>query len=174
MYVIAMNTLSVRRLRTVNWSALAMFALGFWLSSSLLFDCLIIPGLLSAGMMSSSGFAAASYLIFGTFNHLELLCGALVLASALVFNYRQNSNQIKANKNLTLASVLMLIALGYTYFLTPQMSALGMSIDGFSGIDASGSMATMHIVYWLLEATKLLGGTYLLSQFYRGSCSLVD
>ena len=165
-----MNTIPLRRFRTVNWSAMVMFALGFWLSASLVFDCLIIPGLLSAGMMEEPGFASASYIIFGTFNHVELLCGAIVLASSLVFIQQRHSGVIRPE---TLVGFLLLaIALCYTYILTPQMSAMGMSL-GQSSNELASCMAKMHVLYWSLEATKLIGGTYILSKFYRNSCSLM-
>lgn len=168
-----MNTLPLKRFREVNWQALAMFALGFWLSASLLIDCVIIPGLLSAGMMEEAGFAGASYIIFGAFNHLELLCGALVLASILTIKYRQEF-VIKIDKSVIIAACLLAIALFYTYLVTPQMSALGMSLNEFNGTELfAGSMSRMHVVYWLLEGSKLVLGTVLLSKLYRSSCSLV-
>ena len=167
-----MNTLPLKRFREVNWQALAMFALGFWLSASLLIDCVIIPGLLSAGMMQEAGFASASYLIFGAFNHLELLCAALVLASILVINYRQSVT--KLDKSVIFAGFLLAIALTYTYVITPQMSALGMSLNEFNGTELlAESMSRMHVVYWILEASKLILGTVLLSKLYRSSCSLI-
>jgi hypothetical protein len=169
-----MNTLPLRRFRLVNWQAMAMFALGFWLSASFVLDGLIIPGLFSAGMMESSGFASASYLIFGTFNHLELLCAAIVLASCLVLNYRLNLSAIKIDKSIIIAAFLMAIAICYTYIITPQMSALGMNLEVFNHQELlNNSMMTMHVVYWVLEASKLILGTVLLSKLYRNSCSLV-
>lgn len=168
-----MNTLPLKRFREVNWQALAMFALGFWLSASLLIDCVIIPGLLSAGMMEEAGFAGASYIIFGAFNHLELLSGALVLASILTIKYRQEF-VIKIDKSVIIAACLLAIALAYTYLITPQMSALGMPLNEFNGTELlAGSMSRMHVVYWLLEGSKLVLGTVLLSKLYRSSCSLV-
>ena len=166
-----MNTLPLRRFRAVNWPAMVMFALGFWLSASLIFDCLIIPGLLSAGMMKDTSFASASYTIFGTFNHVELMCAGIILASALVSIKEKHSGLVRPET--LVASGLLVIALTYTYILIPQMSALGMSLDGFSSQEFAGSMATMHIVYWTLEAIKLISGTFLLSKFYRNSCSLI-
>lgn len=169
-----MNTLPLRRFRLVNWQAMAMFALGFWLSASFVLDGLIIPGLFSAGMMESSGFASASYLIFGTFNHVELLCAAIVLASSLVLNYRNNLSVIKLDKSIVIAGFLMAIAMCYTYILTPQMSALGMNLEVFNNQELlTNSMMTMHFVYWVLEASKLILGTILLSKLYRNSCSLI-
>ena len=68
----------------------------------------------------------------------------------------------------------MALAIAYTYVIIPQMSALGMSLSGFDSQELlSNSMATMHIVYWILEASKLILGTALLNNFYRSSCSLV-
>jgi Domain of unknown function (DUF4149) len=168
-----MNTLSPRSTRQINWSTAIMFVLGFWLSASVVFDFLVIPGLLTSGMMNESGFASASYLIFETFNHVELLCGAIVLAGCLVFRYGDRVMTAISQNSVFLAGILLIIALVYTYFLTPQMSSMGLSLDLFDGTQlAINSMTTMHVVYWSLEIAKLIMATLLLRGFYRNSCTI--
>lgn len=170
-----MNATSPRTSKSVNWSTVIMFALGFWLSGSLVLDCLIVPGMLTSGMMEEPGFASAGYMIFGAFNHLELLLAAIVLAGCLVYRYGYHlTNQINS-KTVFIASVLLTIALAYTYVFTPYMSGMGMSLDMFAAAKPgiSSSMATMHLVYWCLEVVKLLAATALLRTFFRSSCSLV-
>ena len=169
-----MNTFLPRPFQQINWSATSMFALGFWLSSSLVFDCLVIPGLLASGMMSQDGFASAGYTIFGTFNHVELICAALVLAAILVGNFSRNLGHLKFDRSILFSVVLLVIAIIYTYILTPQMSAWGMSLTSTESIEQIAMpMKTMHILYWSLEAIKLVLATSLLSKLYRSSCSLV-
>ncbi|MGV2826869.1 hypothetical protein [Myxosarcina sp. GI1(2024)] len=168
-----MNSISSSPSKQINWQAIVMFALGFWLSASLVFDCLIIPGLLSTGMMNESGFAGASYIIFGSFNHIELLCAAIVLAGCLVFRYGDRSIVHIPNRGIFLAVTLFIIALVYTYNLTPHISAMGLSLNQFeTARAASSSMASMHVTYWILEVVKLVCGATLLRSFYRNSCSL--
>jgi hypothetical protein len=168
-----MNTLSPRSTRQINWSTAIMFVLGFWLSASVVFDFLVIPGLLTSGMMNESGFASASYLIFETFNHVELLCGAIVLAGCLVFRYGDRVMTAISQNSVFLAGILLIIALVYTYFLTPQMSSMGLSLNLFDGTElAINSMTTMHVVYWSLEVVKLIVATLLLRGFYRNSCTI--
>ena len=169
-----MNTFLSRHFQQINWSAIIMFALGFWLSSSLVFDCLVIPGLLSSGMMNQDGFATAGYTIFGTFNHVELICAALVLAGSLVWNYSSSLGQVKIDRSVLFAGILLAIAIIYTYILTPQMSAWGMTLNSSESLEPiTMPMKTMHILYWSLEAVKLILATSLLSKFYRSSCRLV-
>ena len=169
-----MDTISFRPLKQVNWSAIVLFALGFWLSASLLLDCLIIPGLLTSGMMNQEGFASAGYVIFGTFNHVELICSALVLSGCLVLNYQQKDTLSSLKKYVFAALALVAIALTYTYFLTPQMSSLGLALNNFSNLATdANSMGMMHLAYWSLEIIKLVVATSLLGKFYRNSCSLV-
>jgi hypothetical protein len=168
-----MNTLSPKSSRQINWSTAIMFVLGFWLSASVVFDFLVIPGLLTSGMMNESGFASASYLIFETFNHVELLCGAIVLAGCLVFRYGDRVMTALGENSVFLAGILLIIALVYTYFLTPQMSSMGLSLNLFDGREiAINSMTTMHIAYWSLEVIKLIVATVLLRGFYRNSCTI--
>ena len=169
-----MNTFFSRHFQQINWSAITMFALGFWLSSSLVFDCLVIPGLLSSGMMNQDGFASAGYTIFGTFNHVELICAAIVLAGSLVWNYSSSLGQLKIDRSILFAGILLAIAIIYTYILTPQMSAWGMSLNSYESLEQiTMPMKTMHIAYWSLEVTKLILASSLLSKFYRSSCRLV-
>lgn len=170
-----MNTFASSDSKPINWSGIIMFVLGFWLSSSLLFDCVIIPSLLSSGMMNTPGFASASYFLFGIFNHIELLCAAVVLAGYLVFRYGENRSAPQVtNKSVIIAGILLAIALAYTYILTPQMSSMGMALDQFATTKIMPSLMTvMHITYWSLEVLKLIAGTVLLRSCYRNSCSLV-
>ena len=155
----------------IDWSTIIMFALGFWLSGSFIFDFLVVPGMLTTGMMSESGFASAGYVIFGSFNHLEVLCAASVLAGCFVYRYGYGLNTI-SNKSIALATVLLVIALAYTYILTPLISSAGMPLDMFVTKATSSSMAGMHVVYWSLEIIKLAAAAVLLRTFYRNYCSI--
>lgn len=168
-----MQGFSPRNSTPANWSTVIMFALGFWLSGSLIFDFLVVPGMLTTGMMNEPGFASAGYVIFGTFNHLELICAATVLAGCLVYRYGNNLVNAIDDRSVLLASGLLIIALAYTYVLTPQMSSMGMSLDLFATAKVMPSaMTPMHLVYWSLEIAKLFGAAVLLRLFYRNSCSI--
>ena len=168
-----MDTISDRGLKQISWSTVIMFALGFWLSGSLLLDSVIIPGLSAAGMMARDGFASAGYLIFGVFNRIEVLCAALVLISFLVFRRNHNLTHQKERWSIILASVLLGIAIIYTYILTPQMSGLGLQLNFEASNSMPDAMISMHLVYWFLEAIKFIAGATLLRWCYRNSCSLV-
>jgi len=169
-----MQATSPRNSNSVNWSTVIMLALGFWLSGSLVFDFLVVPGMLTTGMMNEPGFASAGYVIFGAFNHLELLCAATVLAGCLVYRYGTHATSVVSSKSVIIATSLLFIALAYTYILTPQMSSMGMSLDLFATAKVMPApMIPMHIVYWSLELAKLMLGVSLLRSFYRNSCSLV-
>ena len=157
----------------IDWLTIIMFALGFWLSGSFIFDFLVVPGMLTTGMMSESGFASAGYVIFGTFNHLEVLCAASVLAGCFVYRYGYGLKSKISNKSIAIATALLVIALAYTYILTPQMSSSGMPLDMFALPEAtSTSMTGMHVVYWSLEVIKLAAASVLLGTFYRNSCDI--
>lgn len=162
-----MSAFSDRALKQASWSTIVMFVLGFWLSGSLILDFVIMPGLSAAGMMTQAGFASAGYLIFGIFNRIELLCAAIVLSGFLVF-IRNHSLNKKESWAIILSGALLGIALVYTYFLTPQMSALGLHLN-LSKVPTSMSaaMISLHQFYWLLEAIKLVAGAILLRWCYR-------
>ena len=168
-----MQAISTRDSKSINWSTVIMCALGFWLSGSLVLDCLIVPGMLTTGMMNEPGFASAGYVMFGAFNHIELLCAATILTGCLVYRFADCFNQRVSFKTVLTAAALLAIALVYTYIFTPQMSSAGMPLDVFATAKAaSASMTVMHLVYWSLEATKLVFAALLLRTFFRKSCSL--
>ena len=155
----------------IDWSTIIMFALGFWLSGSFIFDFLVVPGMLTTGMMSDSGFASAGYVIFGTFNHLEVLCAASVLAGCFVYRYGYGLKSKISNKSIAIATALLAIALAYTYIFTPLMSSAGMTLDMFAS-ETTSTMTGMHVVYWSLEVIKLAAASVLLGTFYRNSCNV--
>jgi hypothetical protein len=170
-----MNTISNdRNFQGLNWSALVMFALGFWLSASLLLDAVIIPSLSAAGMMNQEGFASAGYLLFGIFNRLELICAALILTGFLAFGRHHSLSQLHQGWSIALATLLLVIPLIYTYILTPQMSSLALSLNLIDTTEVmSPTMISMHGGYWVLEVVKFLAGATLLRWCYRDSCDLV-
>ncbi len=168
-----MNSLAEKNFDRVNWSTLTMFAIGFWLSSSFLLDFVVIPGLAASGMTTEAGFASAGYLIFGIFNHIELLCGALVLTGFLVFRSHHNLSPSQERLSIILAGILFAIALTYTYILTPQMSGLGLQLNLFEPVQQMPTpMLQMQFGYWILEVVKFVAGGTLLRWCYRNSCSL--
>ncbi|WP_013323413.1 DUF4149 domain-containing protein [Gloeothece verrucosa] len=166
-----MNTYSERGLNQINWPILVMFVLGFWLSASIVLDLVIMPGLSASGMMATKGFASAGYLIFGVFNRLELLCAAVVLSGILVFRRHHTLTHSHETWSIILSAFLLIIALIYTYILTPYMSGLGLQLNQFDPINPmSGVMLPMQWSYWILEACKLLLGVTLLRWCYKDSC----
>ena len=169
-----MNAFSARTLKQLSWPTIVMFTLGFWLSGSLILDSVIIPSLLAAGMMAESGFASASYLLFSIFNHIELVCGALVLTGFLILNHNRVISPTKERLSVFLAVLLLTIAIMYTYIFTPYLSGLGLQLNLFdSTTTMPTAMVYMHGGYWLLEVIKLVSCATLLSWCYRQSCSLL-
>ncbi|MCU0535810.1 MAG: hypothetical protein MUD14_18125 [Hydrococcus sp. Prado102] len=170
-----MNAISERGLHP-NWSAVIMFALGFWLSGSLIIDFAIVPSLWVTGMMNLSGFASAGYTLFGIFNRIELLCAALVLTGFLGLRFDRlipYSDRLQKRLSLILSGFLLFIPLVYTYFLTPQISSLGLQLNFFETINTMpAAMIYLHEGYWFLEIVKFVAGVTLLRWCFRNSCTL--
>ena len=146
-----MNEVSVSK---ISWQWLILATLGFWLSSSLLMDLVIMPVLYSSGMMVEPGFAVTGYSVFWVFNRIELLCAALVLTGAFI--WRQNQTHQMAQRSVLLAGALLGIVLICTYFLSPQMSGLGLQLNLFDAAqETPAGMGALHLGYWLLEVVKL-------------------
>ena len=165
-----MITTSGNTNRTANqddrWQRIVMITLAFWLSGSVIVDLIIMPGLAAAGMTTQPGFASAGYLLFGVFNHLELLCGALVMTGLLVIGSHQNITPSK--RSIVLSGILLAISLIYTYILTPEMSGWGLQLNLFEPVKSlSGTMIEMQYSYWLLELGKLVAGTLILLECDR-------
>jgi uncharacterized membrane protein len=151
------------------WQIMIAIVLGFWLSGSLLIDAILMPVMSTSGMMSEPGFATAGYSLFWVFNRLELLCAAAILTGALALRYGQAQVARSTQQTVTLASILVVIALIVTYGLTPQMSGLGLQLDLFHSPSAPALMNGLHLRYWALEAVKLSIGGVLLNRAVRSA-----
>ncbi|WGV28324.1 hypothetical protein [Halotia branconii] len=160
-----MNTISTVELKRPNWQTAVMFALGFWLSASLLLDWVIMPSLYLSGMMSQAGFATAGYVIFWNFNRIELLSAAVVLTGILALRKTQSS---WSSNGVIFSVMLLAIVLLETYFLTPQMCAVGTHLNLFEAASTiPAQMNVLHGSYFLLEVVKLITGGALLSWCWR-------
>lgn len=162
-----MATISGSELKIAKWHTIALSALAFWFSSSLILDFLIMPGLYAAGVMSEADFATAGYSIFWIFNRIELLCAALALTGVLVL---QQTPGFIAHRTqaIALAIFLLIVPLMYTYVLTPEMSALGLHLDLFNlSVSTPSGMNQMHGLYGIAELSKLIASGIMLSLFYR-------
>jgi len=164
-----MNTLSNPTTKPTNWFGIVLISILFWLSSSLLIDFVVMPGLFFSGMMSQPDFASAGYSLFWVFNRIELVCAALILSALLIARQTRSdhdviSSGIRSRWALEVAALLLVIALTLTYWLSPTMGALGISLNPLDGGSAIPStMGQMHMAYWGLEALKLLGCGLLLN-----------
>jgi hypothetical protein len=159
--------------RRPPWQTLALFVIGFWLSSSLLIDFVIMPGLAATGMMSQPTSATAGYSIFWIFNRIELLCAAAVLVSLLALRGTSNLYSRVRRWSIFLSLLLLAIALIDTYIMTPQVSALAVQLNLLEPVTGMPSgMLPMLEGYWVLEAIKLIVGAALLSWCYKDSFRL--
>jgi hypothetical protein len=145
--------------RPVIWHKVLIFTLGFWISSSLFLDLVIMPSLYQAGMLDQPGFATAGYGLFGIFNRLELVCAALVMTSVFMQHYLGNTRK---PSHIVFSLLLLMASLTCTYFLTPQMSALGLQLNLFEPAVVPTTMNQLHVGYWLIEVFKLSVGGMLL------------
>lgn len=151
-----------------KWQSLIIFALGFWLSGSLLLDLVIMPELYATGMMVSPSFASVGYSIFWVFNRIELLCAASVVTGALALCKVKAFSRPGLIWAVGLPLFLLTIALLYTYEMTPAMSALGMQLDWFNPMtEVPAAMNQMHQSYWMLEVLKLIAVGTLFNFYYR-------
>jgi Domain of unknown function (DUF4149) len=153
---------------TRRWQNVAMGSLGLWLGGSLVLDLVVMPTLWATGMMESNGFASASYSIFWIFNRVELLCAAAALSSVWALIEVSRATLDSKREMLASAVMLLLIALSYTFVLTPYMSGLGIELDVFAMTKAlPAEMDRLHAIYWVLEVSKLGIAGLLLSKCSR-------
>lgn len=168
-----MSTLSNPSLKSVNWFGVVLFSLMFWFSASLLMDFVVMPGLFVTGMMSQPNFGTAGYSLFWVFNRLELVCGALILTGLLVTHQARTDHTvmdsgIRSRWAIELGLGLLAIVLTMTYVLTPAMGALGVSLNAFETATVlPAGMNQLHLLYFGLEALKLLGCGLLLKLYFH-------
>ncbi len=160
-----MHTISSVEFKRPVWQSVALMTLGFWLSASLILDWVIMPSLYISGMMTQASFASAGYVIFWNFNRVELLSAGLVLASVLALT---NTKSEWRSNAIILSVLLLCVSILDTYFLTPQMSAIGLNLHMFEvNNEIPSSMNLFHAFYWILETIKLAAGGVLLNWCWR-------
>lgn len=159
-----MNAISNVEFKRPIWQTAVILTLGFWLSASIILDWVIMPSLYLSGMMTQAGFATAGYAMFWNFNRIELLSAGLILTGVLAMS---KTHSWRAG-TVVLAVLLLAVSLIDTYFLTPQMSAIGVQLNLFeTATTIPATMNLLHGGYWVLEAVKLLAAGTLLSRCWR-------
>ena len=159
-----MNAISNLEIKRSTWQTAIMLTLGFWLSASLVLDWVIMPSLYFAGMMNEASFSTAGYVVFWNFNRLELLSAAVVLTAVLAISKTQSNLPLGS---IALSGLLLTVTLLDTYFLTPQMCALGSNFSLLASNPIPAAMNLLHSGYFLLEALKVLVGGILLTWCWR-------
>jgi hypothetical protein len=167
-----------------TWLTAIAGVLGFWLSATLLIDFTIMPSLYLSGMMNTPNFGAVGYTLFSIFNRIELLCGAAALSVGL-WLWQSDVLDRKQKLEIGVSSLLLLlIALCYTFILTPQMGGLSIDLNmmdsasiangGLENLQMHSTVSTtppgmnqMHVVYWVLEALKITLMATVLGTAYR-------
>jgi hypothetical protein len=147
------------------WHRILPLALAFWVSASLLLDLLVMPVLYQSGMMTESNFVLAGQSLFGSFNRVELILGAVVLVGFLIKQQTPVLERESMGRNLPIALLLLGIAALYTYVLTPAMTSIGFDAEVTGVIPAQ--METLHYTYWGLEALKISALSLLFSREFR-------
>lgn len=159
-----MNAISNVEFKRPIWQTAVILTLGFWLSASIVLDWVIMPSLYVSGMMTQAGFATAGYAIFWNFNRIELLSAGIILTGVLAMS---KTHSWRAG-TVVLAVLLLAVSLVDTYFLTPQMSAIGVQLNLFeTATTTPAGMSLLHGSYWVLEAVKLLVAGTLFSRCWR-------
>ncbi|MEA5582195.1 hypothetical protein VB620_12685 [Nodularia harveyana UHCC-0300] len=164
-----MNAISTVDLKRPSWQTALMFALGFWLSASLVLDWVIMPSLYLSGMMSEASFTTAGYVIFWNFNRIELLSAGVVLTSVLALS---KTTSRCSPRVIIFAAMLLAITLLNTYFLTPQMCAVGTHLNLWETASTIPmEMNVLHGGYFVLEVVKILAAGTLLSWCWQEKLS---
>lgn len=143
------------------------FVLALWLGGSILLDFVVMPTLYFTGMMDATNFASASESLFLTFNNLEIILSAIVVAAILAHRHEPEVEAHSSLGGLGLPLMMLAITFAYRYWLTPHMAGMGVSLDWLTPAEASASMMMMHASYWLLEGLKLTGVAVLLNRCFR-------
>lgn len=130
-----------------------------WLGACTLVDGVMMPTMSASGMAKQSGFAAAGYQFFSTFNQLELLAGAIALTGVLVAWKQDVFREGAAKLSLMLASGLLVVA-GIDTLLTPYISGVALNLDTLPATVSmaaplSADMMMLQGAYWGVEVVKI-------------------
>jgi hypothetical protein len=88
----------------------------------------------------------------------------VVLTSVLAISKTQSNWRLGS---IALSGILLTVALLDTYFLTPQMCAVGANFSLLASDPVPAIMNLLHSGYFLLEAFKVIAGGILLNWCWR-------
>ncbi|HEY9704421.1 MAG TPA: hypothetical protein V6C58_18370 [Allocoleopsis sp.] len=163
-----MNTISSGGLKKLTWQTAVICALGFWLSSSIILDMIIMPTMYASGMIMEPDFVSAGYSMFWIFNRVELVCAGIIITGFLIIRNQQERLHKSGLYPIISSVILLAIAMTYTYILAPNMSALGMELNLFEQVkEIPATMNQLHFEYWGLEGLKFVGLGTLLGWCWR-------
>jgi len=148
-----------------TWHRMLPIVLLFWISASLVLDLLVMPVLYTSGMMAESNFVLAGQALFGAFNRVELVLGAIVCVGFWTKQQMPQTERESLFRNIPIALLVFGIAALYTYAVTPAMSGLGFAQEATGIVPAQ--MDSMHMAYWGLESIKLSALSVLFSRDFR-------
>ena len=113
------------------------------------------------------------FLIFGVFNHVEILCASLILTGTLILSSNGSVIDDRQVLNIFFTIGLLMIALAYTYQFTPHLAGWGLSFNpNGESTPMPEPMMYWQGGYWLLELIKITIVGILLKFHYRRSCSV--
>lgn len=144
----------------IAWTPWVLAIAGFWLSSNLVLDFLVMPVMYVSGMTTQADFATAGYSLFWSFNRVELLCAAVILTGVLALRRRPGEFEVSHSGSrcrwaLAISVGLLSLTLIDTYLLAPEMSAMALSLDAIKTTMIAPTMNWLHAAYWSLEVMKV-------------------
>ena len=144
-----------------HWLPWLLAIAGFWLSSNVVIDFLVMPVMQVSGMTTQAEFASAGYTLIWSIKRLELLCAAILLTGVLALRRHPGEFDIchsgsRCRWALVLGLGLLSLTLVDTYLLTPEMGGMALSLDVLNNEGAiAPAMNWLHATYWSLEVLKL-------------------
>ena len=152
-----------RRPGVARWTIVAILALTLWLGGSLALDCLVMPSLYWAGMMTDAAFMDAGSVLFGAFNRVELVLAGITLAGLLAAGYLREMSPRLQRWTVGLGLVLLGVAVVDTYGVTPSMVSLGANLEWPTTLPTVPTeMTQLHSLYFGLEMVKVLAAAAVL------------
>jgi hypothetical protein len=144
----------------IAWTPWIFAIAGFWLSSNIVLDFLVMPVMYVTGMTTQASFATAGYSLFWSFNRIELMCAAMILTGVLALRRRPTEFEVAHSGSrcrwaLMFSVGLLSLAFIDTYVLAPEMSAMALPLETLRSAAIVPAMNWMHAAYWLLDILKV-------------------
>jgi uncharacterized membrane protein len=143
---------------TALGAVLRTLAVALWIGGMAALDFVDAPLRFATPALSRNQAVALGQAVFARFNRIEVACGIVALAAAVVAR--------SARWTVAVTALMLLLAIVQTFYLTPEITRLAAGLDFVNrtpGDPRYAAIRSLHGIYAMVEIAVFAGGVAVLA-----------